>query len=99
MVQRGRPTSAESMVERLKGSPLAKERVLVVLENLGGSLPVAEACSRLRISPALFHRQRMAALTAAMSALSPRAPGRPAREAIEGGRRVRELEEKIVRLE
>jgi hypothetical protein len=99
MVQRGRPTSALSMVKRLKGTSMAKERVLVILENLGGALPVAEACRTLRVSPALFHRKRMAMLAAALRSLAPRPPGRPVRKAPEEERRVRELEEKIERLE
>jgi hypothetical protein len=99
MVQRGRPTSALSMVKRLKGSLMAKERVLVVLKNLGGLLPVAEACRRLSISPALFHRQRVVALAAAIRALTPQSPGRPVRKASDEGRRSRELEAKIERLE
>jgi hypothetical protein len=87
------------MVKRLKGSTMAKERVLVILENLGGSLPVREACRRLQVSPALFHRQRVVTLQAALQALSSRPPGRPTREAPEERRRIRELEEKIERLE
>jgi hypothetical protein len=99
MVQRGRPTSAVSMVKRLKGTPMAKERVLVILENLGGSLPVSEACRKLSVSPALFHRHRMATLAAALRALEHRPPGRPVEIAPGESRRIRELEGKIVRLE
>ena len=99
MVQRGRPTSAVAMVKRLKGTPIAKERVLVILENLGGTLPVAEACRRLSVSPALFHRHRMSTLAASLRALEHRPPGRPVQAALGESRLMRELEEKVKRLE
>src|SRR5437867_10716465 len=99
MVQRGRPTSAASMVKRWRASAMAKERVHVILENLGGSLPVAVACRRLAVSPALFYRFRIAALGAMIGALEPRPRGRPPREVPMEGRRLRELQETIERLE
>lgn len=99
MVQRGRPTSAVSMVKRLKGSSMAKARVLVILENLGGAVPVAEACRTLNVGRTLFRRHRKAFLLAALRAVEPRPRGRPVCTVPPEDRRIRELEEKIVRLE
>jgi hypothetical protein len=99
MVQRGRPTSAVSMVGRLKGTVIAKERTVVILENLGGALPVAEALRRTGMSRTLFHNLRMATLSAALRAVEPRPPGRPVREIPKHERRIRELEEKILQLD
>jgi len=99
MVQRGRPTSAASIVGRLKGTPAAKQRVLVVLENLGGTLPVAQACRRLCFSRTLFRRHREALLLAAIRVLEPRPRGRPVRKPPAESRRILELEDKISRLE
>jgi hypothetical protein len=99
MVQRGRPTSAVSIVHRLKGTPVAKERVLVILENLGGTLPFREACLRIHASRTLLRRQREAMLQAALRALEPRPPGRPAREIAPESRTIRLLQSKIERLE
>jgi len=99
MVQRGRPTSAISMVGRLKGTVMAKERMLIILENLGGTLPVAEALRRMGVSRTRFHNLRMATLAAALRAVELRPRGRPVREVPKSARRIHDLEEKIVRLE
>jgi hypothetical protein len=99
MIQRGRPTSAVSIVKRLRGTSMAKERLLVILENLGGTLPVAAACRRIHFGRTLFRRNREAMLVAALRALEPRPRGRPARHHPVEGRRIRELEAKIERLE
>lgn len=99
MVQRGRPTSPASMLRRLNASSTAKERTLVVLDNLGGRTPVAEACRRLGVSAPLFRRQRLMVLRAALKTLEPRPRGRPAVALPPESRRLRELEEKLERLE
>ena len=99
MVQRGRPTSAASMLKRLRGTTSAKERVTVILENLGGALPVAAAFTRMRVSRTLFYNLRMRMLAAALRALEPRPRGRPLVEMPKQERRIQELEEKILHLE
>ena len=78
---------------------MAKERVLVILKNLGGTLPVAEACRSISFSRTLFRRHREAMLVAALRAVEPRPRGRPVPGVPPEGRRIRELEEKIERLE
>lgn len=78
---------------------MAKERVLVILENLGGTLQVAEACRRIHFGRTLFRRNREAMLVAALRTLEPRPRGRPVRDLPTEGRQIRELEAKIERLE
>ena len=77
MVQRGRPTRADLMLRRLRSSPLARERVLAVVLNLGGGLSVSEACRRTGVGRTLFRRHRLAFLNAGAAALEPRPRGRP----------------------
>src|SRR5437016_5152892 len=99
MTRRGRPTSADSIVGRLKGTPQAKERLVVILANLGGGLTVTQALERLRFSRTLFRKLRCSMLAAALRGLEPRPRGRPVREVPKAVRKIRELEEKIARLE
>lgn len=87
------------MLKSLRGSRTAKERVALIVANLGGGLHVSEACRRLGVSHTLFRRQRLAFLQAGLKASEPRPPGRPrvsrpphlaSLERLEG--RVRELQ-------
>jgi hypothetical protein len=87
--------SARSVVERLKGSPMAKERLLVLLENLGGTHPVSEGSRKLGIGPSRLQRLREIMLTAALGALEPRRPGRPRVRISMEGRKILELETKL----
>jgi hypothetical protein len=68
-------------VDQLAGSPLAKERLRVILEVLTGMCRVQEACARLELSEQRLHQLRVQALTAALDRLEPRPGGRPARPA------------------
>lgn len=99
MALRGRPTSAVSMIGHLKAGAVAKERLLVILGNLSGKLPVAEACRRLGLSRTLFRRLRRAMLIAGLRAVEPRPRGRPVREIPRHERLIRALEAKITHLE
>jgi hypothetical protein len=87
--------SARSVVERLKGTVVAKERLLVLIENLGGMLPVSEGSRKLQIGPSRFQKLREIMLVAALAALEPRSPGRPRERLSLEGRRLRELETKV----
>jgi hypothetical protein len=99
MARRGRPTSATSIVGRLRGTPQAKERLVVILSNLGGGLTVTQAVERLKFGRTLFKRLRRTMLAAALKTLEPRPRGRPVQEVPKSARKIRELEEKIRRLE
>lgn len=99
MARRGRRTSPESIVERLGGTPPAKERVLVIVGNLGGTLPASEASRRLRLSSAMFRRLRELMLVASLGALEPRRRGRPPRVVSGQVRELRRLEARVADLE
>lgn len=75
----GRKPMGPALVEHLDGSERAKRRLEVILETIAGRLTIPEACDRLGIGPAMFHRLRIRALEASLAQLEPRAVGRPAR--------------------
>jgi hypothetical protein len=78
---RGRKPSGPAAVERLPGSPQARERLRVILETLAGTCRVGEACARLGLSEQRFDQLRTQALQAGLDSLEPRPLGRPARAA------------------
>lgn len=73
----GRKPTGPQIVERLEGSPSAKQRLEVILETIAGQLTIPEACARLRIGESRFHDLRNQTLQATLSTLEPRRPGRP----------------------
>ena len=79
MGKRGRPTFGTQHVDKLNGSPTARERLRVVLETIAGTLSIDEACRQLGIGPSRFHDLRQELLQAAMD----RADGRPGAQAAE----------------
>ena len=87
------------LVQHLRGSDYAKERLEVILETIAGNLPVAEACHRLGIGEAMFHRLRMRVLQVGLSDLEPRTAGRPRREMSETEREKQQLSAKVDALE
>ena len=76
---RGRKPSGPAAVARLPGSPLARERLHVVLETLAGTGRVQEACRRLGLSEQRFDQLRTQVLQAGLDSLEPRPAGRPPR--------------------
>jgi len=94
---RGRKPSGPAAVQRLPASPLAHERLRVVLETLAGTCRVAEACARLGISEQRFDQLRIRVLQAGLDSLEPRRVGRrprptPAADVTALQARVAELE-------
>jgi len=75
----GRKPAGPQIVERLEGSPLAKQRLSVFLETIAGQLTVSEACQQLEIGESRFHELRNRTLQETLEALEPRPPGRPAK--------------------
>jgi transposase-like protein len=75
----GRKPAGPQIVERLEGSPVAKQRLEVILETIAGRSTVPEACQRLGIGESRFHELRNQTLQATLEALEPRPPGRPAK--------------------
>jgi transposase-like protein len=88
----GRKPLGPQLAQHLDGSIEAKERLEVILQTLSGQLKVAEACARLGIGEAMFHRLRMEVLQAGLSRLEPRPLGRPPRPRVPEAIRVVELE-------
>jgi hypothetical protein len=73
---RGRKPFGPAAVDRLAGSPLAHQRLRVVLETLAGTCRIQEACARLGLSEQRFDRLRTRVLQAGLDSLEPRRAGR-----------------------
>jgi hypothetical protein len=73
----GRKPTGPQIVDRLEGSPSAKQRLEVILETIAGQLTIPEACARLGIGESRFHELRNQTLQATLSTLEPRRLGRP----------------------
>jgi hypothetical protein len=76
---RGRKPSGPAVVERLPGSPQARERLRVVLETVAGTCRIAAACARLEVSAQRFEQLRSQVLQAGLDSLEARPAGRPRR--------------------
>ena len=76
---RGRKPSGAAAVERLPGSPQARQRLRVVLETLAGTCRIGEACARLGVCEQRFEQLRTRVLQAGLDSLEPRPAGRPPR--------------------
>jgi hypothetical protein len=73
----GRKPAGPQIIERLEGSPVAKQRLKVILETIAGRLTIPEACQQVGIGESRFHELRNHTLQATLEALEPRSPGRP----------------------
>ena len=76
---RGRKPSGPAVVQRLAGSPRARERLRVVLKTLAGTCRIGEAGARLGLSEQRFDQLRTQVLQAGRDSLEPRPAGRPPR--------------------
>jgi hypothetical protein len=95
-----KPLSIPDQVERLPGSPLAKQRLRVILANLAGELTPSEACAELGIEESWYFELRQRALGRWVETLEPEPPGRrPAMPPEPGDERIADLEEQVERLE
>ena len=75
----GRKPSGPQIAERLEGSPVAKQRLEVILETIAGQLTIPEACQRLGIGESRFHDLRNRTLQTTLNTLEPRPLGRPSK--------------------
>jgi hypothetical protein len=82
-------------VHKLQGSPLAKERLEVILETLAGTTRVVDACTRLGISEPRYHQLKDVVLQSALAALEPRPVGRPAQTPSPAEQQVQELQQQL----
>jgi len=76
---RGRRPTGPSCVRTMDGSELARKRLEVILETLGGPKRIVDACDELGISEPRYHQLKEQLLRAALDALEPGPIGRPPR--------------------
>jgi hypothetical protein len=94
-----KPLGIREQVDRLEGSPAARERLRVILANLAGELNVNQACAALGIEESRFFELRQRSLQRWAQAMEPEKPGpRPAPDNPEH-QRIPELERRIRHLE
>ena len=72
-----RPVLGTELVNRLSGSEEAKVRLKVILETVGGSRTIEDACRELDISRSRFFELRERVLQAAVADLELKPRGRP----------------------
>ena len=94
----GRKPGGPQIAERLEGSPVAKQRLEVILETIAGRLTVPEACQQLGIGESRFHELRNQTLQTTLDALEPRPPGRPAKPTSPEQAEAEELQAELRRL-
>lgn len=76
MPRTGRPPTGAKLVDRLDGSPIAKDRLRAVISSFNGELSALDAARSLGINEACFHALRSRLLQEALTGLEPRKPGR-----------------------
>lgn len=96
---RGRYPSGPEFVDKLEGSPEARQRLKVLLETLTGTCRVGDACDRLGIKEARFDQIRIEALQGALQAIEPKPAGRKPQVPSSQDREIQELRERIAQLE
>jgi len=74
-----RKTSAKGLINTHDAGSSVKRQLEVILQVLGGTKTVPQACEELAISESSFHRLREKALSGALEGLAPRPAGRPAK--------------------
>jgi hypothetical protein len=95
MTRQGRKPLGAALVQHLPGSLRAKERLQVILQTIAGNLRVAEACDRLGIREAMFHRLRAGVLQAGLAHLEPRPLGRPSQQVSSEQEQMADLERRL----
>jgi hypothetical protein len=96
---RGRYPSGPEFVDKLDGSPEAKERLKVLLATVAGHLRVGDACARLGVKESRFDQLRAELLQAALQAAERRPAGRPPRHPTTDANEVTGLRQRVSQLE
>lgn len=99
MTRAGRKPLGPALVGHLEGSQRAKTRLEVILQTIAGELTISEACERLGIKEAMFHRLRTEVLEAGLARLEPRPLGRRPRVVSAAEARCAELQQQVGELE
>ena len=95
-----KPLGIEELVERLPGSPVAQERLRVILANIAGQISVREACVALGIEESWFFELKHRSLERWLEAMEPELAGRQsAAPPSPEQEQIVELEERIRHLE
>jgi transposase-like protein len=95
----GRPPQGPSLVDRLEGPEVAKQRLKAILEVLSREKTVEEACAALGIERARFYTLQREALVGALLGVTPEPPGRkPCALPSPVAERVRTLEQEVTDL-
>lgn len=97
-VRTGRKPAGPQITERLEGSPVARQRLEVILETIAGRLTVAQACQKLGIGESRFHALRNQTLQKTLEALESRPLGRPAKPTYPEQAEIDELQAELRRL-
>jgi serine phosphatase RsbU (regulator of sigma subunit) len=94
MARTGRKPLAAGHVDRLQGSPYARQRLRLLLECLREEKTIPEACLELGLCEARFHTLRHHWLQGSLELLEPRRSGRRCKEPSRD-----ELQQRVARLE
>lgn len=89
---RGRYPAGVDYVDKVEGSPLAKERARVILQTMLGELRWQEACRQLGIGETRLHQMRQEGVQALVGSQEPGQIGRPSQRSTPEAERIRELE-------
>jgi hypothetical protein len=76
MPRMGRPPQGAKLVDRLDGSPIAKDRLKAIIDTLAGRTSAIDAARSLDCNEARFHALRNRSLQDLLTSLEPRKPGR-----------------------
>ena len=98
-MRRGRKPLGIDQIDRVPGSPLAKERLRVILANIAGELTIEGACEALGVEASRLFDLKRRCLEDWVELLEPKTPGRKPAERSAEQARVDELETRIARLE
>ena len=96
-----KPLAIEELVEHLPGSPVAQERLRVILANIAGQISVSEACTALGIQESWFFELKHRSLQALAGSAGGTEPAgrRPAATPTPEQEQIAELENRIRHLE
>jgi transposase-like protein len=95
-----KPLSIADQVKRLPGSPVAKARLRVILDNLAGQIGSADACAELGIEQSWFFDLKQESLKRWVKTLEPGSPGRrPSVQQTPEQQEIAELKQQVERLE
>lgn len=93
----GRPPWGSKLVDNLEGSPLAKQRLKLIIQTLQGERAVVDAAEELGCNEACFYAMRHRTLQEAVQGLEPRKTGRKPKEVDPKDEKIRELTDELER--